>query len=181
MQINLKTCTEEELWKYVATHLKSNNIDAVLVGGAVVSIYTEGAYESGDLDFILTDYFVKNIPEIMSEIGFQRKGRHYVHPDCHHLYVEFPKGPLEIGDDFNIIPDEVIVEGKAIKILSPTDCVKDRLASYIYFKDRVGLDQALLVSKKHTVDFDKVRIWCDKENASAVFEEFKEALRRQEG
>ncbi len=28
-------------------------IDTILVGGAVVSIYTEGAYRSGDLDFIL--------------------------------------------------------------------------------------------------------------------------------
>ena len=70
MKIDFKTCTEEELWKYVAAHLKSRNIDTVLVGGAVVSIYTDGAYESGDLDLILTNYFVKNLPEIMNEIGF---------------------------------------------------------------------------------------------------------------
>jgi hypothetical protein len=57
MNIDFKNCTEEELWKYVAVHLKKHNIDTILVGGAVVSIYSEGAYESGDLDFVLTDMF----------------------------------------------------------------------------------------------------------------------------
>ena len=61
MKIDFQDCTEEELWKYVASHLKSKNIDTVLVGGAVVSIYTEGAYQSGDLDLILTQLFVKNL------------------------------------------------------------------------------------------------------------------------
>jgi hypothetical protein len=177
MQIDFSSCTEEELWKYVAGHLKSKNIDAVLVGGAVVSIYTDGLYESGDLDFILTDFFIKNIPEVMKEIGFMKKGRHYVHPECHHLYIEFPKGPLEIGDDFNVIPDEITVEGKKIKILSPTDCVKDRLASYIYFRDRVGLDQALMVARKHPVNLQSIESWCSRENATPVFEEFMAALR----
>jgi hypothetical protein len=44
MNIDLKNCKEEELWKYVAVHLKKHNIDTILVGGAVVSIYSEGAY-----------------------------------------------------------------------------------------------------------------------------------------
>lgn len=42
--IDFQSCTEEELWKYVATHLKLNQIDTILVGGAVVSIYSEGIY-----------------------------------------------------------------------------------------------------------------------------------------
>lgn len=176
MKINFKTCTEEELWKYVAAHLKSRNIDTVLVGGAVVSIYTEGAYESGDLDFILTNFFVSNLPQAMKEIGFARKGRHFVHPECAHLFIEFPQGPLEIGDDFNIVPEEINVEGKIIKILSPTDCVKDRLATYIHFKNRVGLEQALLVAKKHPIKFEQVRSWCEKENALNVYEEFTNGL-----
>lgn len=178
MKIDFKTCSEEELWKYVASHLKARGIDTVLVGGAVVSIYTEGAYESGDLDFILTNFFVKNVPEVMKEIGFIRHaGRHYIHPECSHLYIEFPKGPLEIGDDSQIIPNEVEVEGKKIKILSPTDCVKDRLASYIYFKDRVGFEQAIMVAKKHPVNIKSIELWCEKENAQSIFEEFKSALR----
>lgn len=179
MKINFKECTEEELWKYVATHLKKNGIDTILVGGAVVSIYSEGLYESGDLDFVLTDMFVKNLPDIMKTIGFMKKsGRHYEHPECKHLFVEFPSSFLEIGDDNRIKPDEVIVEGIKIKILSPTDCVRDRLAGYMYFKSRDNFDQAILVAQKHPVNMTKIKKWCENEKNLNIFEEFSKALKK---
>lgn len=72
----------------------------------------------------------------MAEIGFVKKGtRHLIHSECKHLFVEFPGGPpLGIGEDYTIIPDEIESEGVKIKILSPTDCVKDRLVFYNHFK-----------------------------------------------
>lgn len=45
-----KTCDENELWRYVAWHLEGEGISCVLVGGAVVSIYSKGSYRSGDLN-----------------------------------------------------------------------------------------------------------------------------------
>ena len=45
-------CNADELWRYVAWHLEDAGIHSGLVGGAVVSIYTEGLYEPGDLDII---------------------------------------------------------------------------------------------------------------------------------
>jgi len=110
----------------------------------------------------------------MKEIGFVRKGRHFIHPDCKHLFVEFPGSvQMGIGDDYSIIPKEVKVEGVKIKILSPTDCIKDRLASFIHFKDREGLEQAILVAKNHPVKFKEIENWCKKEGASWAFDEFK--------
>ena len=47
-----KNTTIKELALIVSTKLRESNIDTVLVGGAVVSIYTKNEYESGDLDFI---------------------------------------------------------------------------------------------------------------------------------
>ncbi|MCM2280065.1 MAG: hypothetical protein NDJ89_18485 [Oligoflexia bacterium] len=93
-------CTEEELWKYVATHLAKNGIDTILVGGAVVAVYTKGVYRSGDLDFVLLTYLNKNLPEVMAQIGFKvSKSRHYSHPKCKHLIIDFASGPPGIGDD----------------------------------------------------------------------------------
>ena len=153
MKINFKTCSEKELWEYVAVHLKRNGIDTILVGGAVVSIYSKGAYQSGDLDFVKASIFVTKLEDTMNEIGFKKHWRHYIHPDCKHLFVEFPGGPpLGIGEDNSIIPNSVEVDGTVIKILSPTDCVKDRLASYIHFKALEGLDQAVLVAKNQEVN-----------------------------
>ena len=178
MKINFNKCSEDELWKYVATHLQSKGIDTILVGGAVVSIYSDGIYKSGDLDFVLGSMFTKGLPEAMEEIGFVSHGRHYVHPDCKHLFVEFPGSvPLGIGEDYSIKPDEKEVDGKVIKILSPTDCVKDRLATYMYFKDRDGLDQAVLVSSKHPVNFSSIEKWCKGENNHEVYKEFTKLLK----
>ena len=179
MKINFKTCTEEQLWKYVATHLKKKGIDTILVGGAVVSIYSEGIYKSGDLDFVLVTMFVKNLPEAMEEIGFLKKvGRHYIHPDCKHLYIEFPSSFLEIGEDNQIIPDEVKLDGVKIKILSPTDCVKDRLSSYIHFKARECLDQAVLVGGKNPIKLEAVKKWCKNEGAEWAFDDFVKGLKK---
>lgn len=178
MKIDFKTCSEKELWQYVATHLKKNGIDTILVGGAVVSIYSDGIYKSGDLDFVLTSMFVKNLPEIMQEIGFTKKaGRYYVHPECKRLYIEFPSSFLEIGNENNITPDEVESEGVKVKILSPTDCVKDRLASFIHFKARECLDQAVLVAKKHPVKIDGIKKWCKNEGAESAFQDFLKKLK----
>lgn len=178
MKINFKNCTETELWHYVAVHLKKNGIDTVLVGGSVVSVYTDGAYQSGDLDFVRLDMFTSGIEKSMKEIGFEKHGRHYIHPECKHLFVEFPGGPpLGIGEDNTIIPDELEVEGETIKIYSPTDCVKDRLASFIHFKAKECLDQAVMVAMKHPVNLESIRKWCIGEKGLKQWEAFVEMLK----
>ena len=124
-----ETCTEEELWRYVAWHLEGEGISSVLVGGAVVSIYTEGLYRSGDLDLVPDDFGRPRLEEALRRIGFlPTKSRYYKHPECPHLFLEFPRGPVEIGQEFPVIPDEIELGGRTLHLLSPTDSVKDRLA-----------------------------------------------------
>lgn len=177
MAIDLRTCSEKDLWEFVAVHLKKRGIDTILVGGAVVSIYSKGAYHSGDLDFVKASLFVTKLEESMYEIGFKKHGRHYIHPECKHIFVEFPGGPpLGIGEDNTIVPDSVDVDGTIIKILSPTDCVKDRLASYIHFKASEGLDQAVLVANCQDVNFSNIKKWCKAEGAEWAFDHFKQKL-----
>ncbi|MGE5086621.1 MAG: hypothetical protein ACM3MG_09995 [Bacillota bacterium] len=104
-----KSCTEEEVWKYVAWHLAKNGIETILVGGAVAAIYSDGIYKSGDLDLVLKTYLEGKLTPLMDEIGFQKSnGRHYIHPKCD-KFIEFMYGPAGIGDDVNIKPDAVLV------------------------------------------------------------------------
>jgi hypothetical protein len=179
-EIDLSTCTEAELWHHVAAHLEASGVGVVLVGGAVVAIYTEGAYRSGDLDFVPEELFENRLQACMEEIGFHLEGRHFEHPSCPHLFVEFVAGPLGIGNDVSIVPREEDVQGRTLKILSPTDCVRDRLASYIHFRARECLDQALLVVRAQAVDWDAIERWCLGEGPRGVeaFEELKRLARR---
>lgn len=174
---DLGTCNIEELWKYVASELAKSDVDVVLVGGAVVSIYTEGAYLSGDLDFVLYDYTRTKLNEVLSNLGFIQKGRHYRHPECKHLFLEFMSFPATIGEDVSIIFDEVEVDDVKIKIYSPTDSVRDRLASAIHFKAKDCLDQAVMIAKKHPVNLKKIKEWCENEGGTLIYKEFERRIK----
>ena len=169
---NYQNCSIEELWKHVGVELAKHDVDVVLVGGAVASIYTEGAYQSGDLDFVLNDFSRKKLEKVLSNLGFRRQNRHYVHPECRHLYLEFSSFPVSIGDDTSIEPSEVQVGDVVIKIYTPTDSVRDRLASYMHFNAKECLDQAVMIAQRHPIDYGSVRIWCGKEGKSKTYDEF---------
>lgn len=171
-----KSCSEEQLWKYVAWHLAKHGIESVLVGGAVVSIYTEGLYKSGDIDLITYEKTVSELDEAMNEIGFKKKDMHYRNPDCPDLYIQFVSGPLGIGDDLKIEPRKIKVDGRTIKILTPTDCIRDRLSAYIYDEVRGLFDQAVLVAKHHPFEDRKVKKWLASEGQADLYKEFLAAV-----
>jgi len=177
-----KTCDEGELWRFVAWHLDGEGIYSVLVGGAVVAIYTEGLYKSGDLDIVPDDFQRKQLAEALEKIGFfPSKSRYFKHAKCEHLVLEFPKGPIELGEEFPIVPDEIEWEGRTIRLLSPTDCVKDRLAAYIHWGARDCFDQAVLVCQRQAmrVDMKKVEKWCETEGGAQAFDELSQKVKNQ--
>lgn len=126
-----------------------------MVGGAVVSVYSRGAYRSGDLDFVLNDFSRLKLDQVLSYLGFTKAGRFYKQDQCRHLFLEFVAFPASVGEDHNIILDVVEIEGYKIKIFSPTDCVRDRLAGYMYFRSRDNFDQAILVAQNHPINLKK--------------------------
>lgn len=185
MEIDFKKCSVEELWKYVSVNLEKRGFDIVLVGGAVVSIYSKGMYVSGDLDFVVRSFNKKELPKALSEIGFiKTPQRYFKHPDCDHLYLEFPSGPIEIADNYDIEPIEIPIGKQKIKILSPTDCVLDRLEQFFiceYGKphgERKLLEQAVLVASQQSIDLLKVQSYCHKNEMNEVFEEIRKVSTR---
>ncbi len=78
MKINWKKINIKDLAALVCHKLTENDIDAVLVGGACVSIYTKNEYASFDLDFV-SHARLKNIAPVLKELGFYREGtRHFI-------------------------------------------------------------------------------------------------------
>ena len=94
------------------------------------------------------------------------------------MIIEFPPGPISIGEDYRIEPEEIKLDGQILRIFTPTDCIRDRLASHIHFKARECLDQAVLVAQNQPVDFGKIRKWCEAEGAKEIYEEFLKKVKK---
>ena len=175
-EINNKTSIEE-LAARVSQALADAEINAVLSGGAVVSIYTRNEYESGDLDFI-SGASTDRIAVVMEGLGFKRQGRSFLHEGTA-LFVEFPPGPLAIGDE--LIRAEEVGEKKTadgrIRLLTPTQCVMDRLSAYFHWKDKQSLDQAVMVARKQKIQMTKLEAWAKGEGMEERLKDFKARLK----
>ena len=156
----------------VSAELKKNNISAVLVGGACVSIYSHNKYVSMDLDYV--SYSTLNeLRHAMEKIGFhQKSSRHFERTGCR-FFVEFPPPPIAIGKE---VPIREFEEIKALTLLTPTDCVKDRLAAYYHWNDPQSLEQALMVARSQPVDLRNVEKWSKKEGSLDKFHRFESLL-----
>jgi hypothetical protein len=161
----------------VAGAMEKAGIEAVLTGGACASLYTRGAYQSSDLDFVLkTAVSRRTLDSVMASIGFHREGDHYRHPAAPY-FVEFPAGPLGIGGDLSIEPVAYRVGKVSVPVLSATDSCRDRLAAYYHWNDRQSLMTAVAIAKHRKVDMSKVRAWSEEEGEAPAFEVFRSHLR----
>lgn len=161
----------KDLAGYVAEELRKNNIDTVLVGGACVTIYSNNRYTSYDLDFITYDE-MKKVRNVLVNLGFEKKNKYFQHPGCK-WFVEFVSPPVSIGnepvDKFNQIQTKL----GEIKLLTPVDCVKDRLAGFYYWDDKQGLAQAINICLDHKINLNEVKRWSEAEGQLEKFEIFK--------
>lgn len=173
--ISLAGMTVLELAGYISTHLREKGINVVLSGGSCVSIYSQGKYVSMDLDFVNAGFAKREkIREAMEEIDFQEENRYFKHPDTDYL-VEFPPGPLGVGEEPVNQIDELEVSTGMIRIISPTDCVKDRLAGYYHWDDLQCLEQASLVAEVNEIDLEEIERWSEVEGK---LDEFKRIMGR---
>jgi len=164
----------EDVAALVCSSLEQRGIDVVLSGGAVVSVYTENEYESYDLDFIQTG-LARNVEPVMKDLGFWKEGRYWKHPDTRY-WVEFPPGPVQVGDDVVRVFSKRTTAFGELRLLTPTDCVMDRLAGYYHWNDPQSLEQALAVARRHSVDLDRIEAWSKRERSEDRYQDFIERL-----
>ncbi|MEM6545432.1 MAG: hypothetical protein AAF680_11035 [Pseudomonadota bacterium] len=183
--MNIGDLEVEQVAALVCETLENYGIAAVLTGGSCVSVWTNNEYASNDLDFIVLGLASnKRLAKILSTIGFERRTsspRYFEHAETH-LVVEFPSGPLMVGDQqiHNERIDQRTTDVGVLRLLSPTDCIKDRLAAYYYWKDEQCLDQALMVTESQTVNWEDLRHWHEAEELVDRFAEFREKANHRE-
>jgi len=174
---SIRDMTRLEFAGFVSAEFQKNSINVVLSGGSCVSIYSSEKYVSMDLDFVNAGFTKRErIKGIMESLGFHEEHRYFRHPDAE-LLVEFPPGPLGVGEEPVKEINEIHTKAGVLRIISPTDCVKDRLTWYYHDKDIECLRQAVLVANQNAIDLKEIERWSKAEGKSREFKGIKEQLR----
>jgi hypothetical protein len=166
---HVRDMTRLDLAGLISSRCREHGIDVVLSGGSCVSIYSSERYVSSDLDFVNVAFAKRDrIKSVMESLGFREEGRSFMHNDTD-LLIEFPPGPLGVGEETVKQIDDLDTEGGILRTISPTDCVKDRLTWYYHNNDIECLRQATLVAAANPVDLDEIQRWSAAEGMSEEF------------
>jgi len=172
----IKNMSQVELAAYIQDSLQAEGIQVVLSGGSAVSFYSSNKYVSKDLDLINTGFARRSkIKSVMDKLGFKEQGRYFIHSETT-FFVEFPDGPLSVGEEPVKEVSEFELATGTLKVLSATDCVKDRLCAFYYWNDLQGLEQAVLVAKSQTVDLKEIKRWSKVEGKEKEYKSFMSKL-----
>lgn len=153
----------------------------MLTGGACANLYTRGAYQSFDLDFVVQGAAEQSqLDGAMATCGFRRRLNRYEHHEAPFL-VEFVRGPLAIGQDLKIEPILLRVRRGVVIALSATDSCRDRLAAFYFWNDRQSLLTAVQIASRQRVNMAAIQRWSHAEGFKASHAEFKRELDRKQG
>jgi hypothetical protein len=178
VKINWETIGIKELAALISRKLSKSGIDAILVGGACVSIYTKNRYLSFDLDFV-TYATLKEVAPVLAKVGFRRRSsRHFTCRDCP-FFIEFVAPPAAIGNEPLKGEQRLKTRLGTILLLTPTDCVKDRLAAYYHWNDPQAMEQALMVAEAQKINLREVKRWSEKEGHTEKYQAFLKRLRKK--
>ncbi len=151
----------------VCTALDRVGVTAVLTGGGAATLYAPEAIQSYD-----------SPAQALEALGFRREGHDYRHRSSR-FQLEFPVGPLAIGDERIERWSSLREGGGILHVITATDSCRDRLAAFFHFHDRSALDQACSVyaAAKRQVDLKQIRAWSKNEGKLEAFEEFARRIR----
>jgi hypothetical protein len=168
----------------VSAALETHGMTGVLTGGSAAALYAPQAYMSDDADFVLdADHSLDEIAIALETIGYDRDGRSrvFVHPKSK-FTVDFPKGPLAVGGEYVRETDTIARGPLRLRILTPEDCMRDRLAHFYYWNDYTALNAAVGVARSVAAqDLAALRSWTERESPNFLekFAEFERRVRQE--
>jgi hypothetical protein len=71
---------------------------------------------------------------------------------------------------------EIRLSTGILRVISPTDCVKDRLAAFYHWGDNQCLAQAKMVCENNSVDLMEVARWSKAEGKRVEFDGIRDLL-----
>jgi len=125
----------------------------VLIGGLALAYYTREVYFTADIDLAYADR--EALDEVLSELGFEKKGRYWVHPETD-LAVEVPASTLA-GEE---APRETVEleEGLFCVVIGLEDLIIDRMNACKHWKSEVDCEMAELLIARYGGEIDRAYI-----------------------
>jgi hypothetical protein len=164
--MNLNKLNMEELASYVCSQLEKKDIKVILSGGSCMELYTNALYSSCDIDFVMKQcHSIKQIEAAMIDIGFTIEGKYYV-LDESDFFVEILSPPVAVGDQFIKEFSSRDTKVGTLKLLTATDCIKDRLCGCYLHNDKNCFEHALAVAHNNKIDIDDLKAWSKNEDKS---------------
>jgi excisionase family DNA binding protein len=120
----------------------------VVVGGFAVEFYTVGGYNTGDIDLVFPDNDL--LDKILSKIGFEKKGRHWINKELD-IYIEAPGSHLTAGELAHLA--EIEIEGLKTYVIGVEDLIIDRLNALVHWK---STDEANWIKELMLISYDKI-------------------------
>jgi hypothetical protein len=146
----------------VSTALARVGERVVLCGGSAATFYAPEAYESRDLDFVITfGARTRAVREALEPLGYLRKPEGLYAHSAIPFTIDFLPGPVPIEEE-TITEFHVARRGvQELRVLTVTDVVRDRLLHYWAWGDLRALSIAAAVARTQPAAFDggKIEAW----------------------
>lgn len=129
----------------------------VLVGGAAAALYSNGAYMTGDLDFV--GEVPGEVAKSLELAGFSKQGRHWVN-EAHQIFFELPGSQLDPPEEATILR----VAEWDVLVLRPEDALTDRLAAWQFWRSLVDGIAAFWIWRSSAPNLHPGRVEASAEN-----------------
>lgn len=149
---SLKNPTEKsiQIAAIISEALRQINQDAVLVGGAAVEFYTQGAYSTSDIDMIAEGG--PDLIKTMEDLGFEKLGKDFIHQKLN-IYIEFPGKNLKNNEE----SIRIKVKDKILQVISVEDLIVDRLCAFKFWKIAIEGLNVLLLLENNDINEKRLR------------------------
>jgi len=177
--IDFSTLTLRQAVARLSEHLEEAGQEPVLTGSACAAIYVGAAIKPRVINFVIGEYTSGELDGTMKKLGFQRSSMNHYESKNSPYDVVFSPPPLAVGDD--VVRDIATAQARPGKfmLLSPTDCVRQRLSMFYRWGDVDAFAEAVEVARRHEIDLDLVKRWSQWEWCSDKFEEFISAIKNK--
>lgn len=126
---------------FLANTLQQNNVDAILVGGQAIDLYTAGTFATSDMDLVVNNKVVTE--KLLNRFGFGKEANGlWFNRD---LNIVIQVIPESYSGDINRVR-KFRVKGYEVKVAAPEDLIANRLYSAKFWKSNIRLDLEEAVS-----------------------------------